>query len=65
MAEITKETLSEKMANFDKGDVIVLSKESDGNWKGIMTKFGKGISVRDIGPETVLQRLLTSDGTSG
>jgi len=44
-------------------DMIVLTKANDGNWEGIIRKFGNLVEVRDIGPETVLQRLLTSDGS--
>lgn len=43
---------------------IFIEKQPDGNWIGKIFKFGKLIEVRDIGPETVLQRLLTSDGKS-
>lgn len=48
-------------------NVISLIKQEDGNWKGYMFKNGNGvqpdgvIEVRDIGPETVLQLLLTHD----
>lgn len=48
-------------------DAISIIKQADGNWKGWMWKNGNGvqsdgvIEVRDIGPETVLQRLLTHD----
>ncbi len=33
--------------------------QEDGNYKGWINKNGKVIEIRDIGPETVLQRLLT------
>lgn len=39
--------------------VISIIKQEDGNYIGYMKKFGKLVSVREIGPETVLQRLLT------
>lgn len=42
-------------------EVITLTKQSDGNWVGKATKYGKPIEVRDVGPETVLQKLLTHD----
>lgn len=42
----------------DKEQYIIV-KQKDGNWKGYGNKNGKPIEVRDIGPETVLQRLLT------
>lgn len=41
---------------------IVLEQQKDGNWKGTITKYGKEITVREIGPETTLVRLLTHDG---
>lgn len=41
---------------------IILEKQEDGNWTGKTIKFGKEIEVRDIGPETVLQKLLTHPG---
>lgn len=44
--------------------VISLIKQEDGNWIGYTQKFGNLIEVRDIGPETVLQKLLTHDGVS-
>ena len=43
-------------------NAIVIEKQEDGNWKGWITKFGKVIEVRAIGPETVLQLLLTHNG---
>lgn len=43
-------------------NVISLIKQEDGNWKGYTQKFGKMVEVRDIGPETVLQLLLTHSG---
>ena len=43
-------------------DTITLTKQPDGNWIGTTHKFGKDIEVRDIGPEIVLQRLLTHAG---
>lgn len=43
-------------------NAISLIKQEDGNWKGYMRKFGKLIEVREIGPETALQKLLTHDG---
>lgn len=36
--------------------------QDDGNYIGECQKFGRLVSIRDIGPETVLQRLLTHDG---
>jgi hypothetical protein len=42
--------------------VISIIQQEDGNWKGYTQKFGKLIEVRDVGPEAVLQRLLTHDG---
>ena len=41
---------------------ISIQKQKDGNYIGIMQKFGKIITVRGVGPETVLQMLLTHDG---
>lgn len=43
-------------------DVIAIIKQADGNYIGYAQKFGKVVQVRDIGPETVLQRLLTHPG---
>lgn len=40
---------------------IVIERQEDGNWIGKTEKYGKEIEVRDIGPETVLQRLLTHE----
>jgi hypothetical protein len=41
---------------------ISIIQQEDGNWKGYTQKFGKLIEVRDVGPDAVLQRLLTHDG---
>jgi len=41
---------------------ISIIQQEDGNWMGTINKFGKVVNVRDIGPETVLQKLLTHDG---
>lgn len=38
---------------------ITLIKQTDGNWKGYAYRQGELLEVRDIGPETVLQALLT------
>ncbi len=43
-------------------DAISLIKQTDGNWKGWMNRFGKVVEVRDVGPEIVLKLLLTHDG---
>lgn len=43
-------------------NLIIIKKDEDGNWSGRMMRFGKLIEVRDIGPEAVLIKLLTSDG---
>lgn len=43
-------------------DVISLVKQADGNWMGYTQKYGKLVEVRDVGPETVLQLLLTHSG---
>ena len=40
-------------------NAISLIKQPDGNWIGQMQKFGTVVEVRDVGPETVLQKLLT------
>ena len=41
--------------------LILLEQQEDGNWRGAMVKNGKVIEVRAIGPETVLQLLLTHE----
>jgi hypothetical protein len=42
--------------------LITIERQKDGNWIGKTTKYGKEITAREVGPETVLQRLLTNDG---
>lgn len=42
--------------------LITIEKQPDGNWIGRAVKFGKEIEVREIGPETVLQKILTHGG---
>lgn len=53
----------EKTYNAPTEQVIILTKQADGNWIGKITGTnGRApIEVRDIGPETVLQRLLTHE----
>jgi hypothetical protein len=46
----------------DNPNIIVLEKDTDGNWRGYMNKFGKLVEVREVGPETALQKLLTHSG---
>lgn len=41
---------------------MILFKDTDGNWRGMMKLNGKVVQARQIGPETVLQLLLTHDG---
>lgn len=43
-------------------DVITLTLEPDGNWKGEIYKFGRLITVRDVGPSQALAALITHDG---
>lgn len=57
----SKFKISEYMKAFEAGDVIIIRKDADGNWTGIMTKFGKDITVRDVDPGTVLTRLITHE----
>lgn len=54
---------------MDKGEVaikegrrnILMFEDSDGNWRGMMHKNGVIVQERQIGPETVLQMLLTHE----
>jgi hypothetical protein len=39
---------------------ISIIEQDDGNWKGWMWRWGKLVEVRDISPDAVLNRLLTS-----
>lgn len=41
--------------------MISIELQEDGNYKGWMQKNGILIEAREIGPETVLQRLLTKE----
>lgn len=42
---------------------ILLFQDADGNWRGgLQHKYPQPVLVRAIGPETVLQFLLTHDG---
>jgi len=45
----------------DKEGVFIIIKQADGNYIGYAYKNGQPIQVRDIGPETVLQRLITHE----
>ena len=46
---------------FKNPNAISLVRQPDGNWKGWMSKFDKVIEVREIGPDTALQMLLTHE----
>ena len=63
LEELAKEHLgSGDIRKYDPSknpQAISIIKQPDGNWKGWMQKNGKTIEVREVGPETVLQRLLT------
>lgn len=64
--------LLDAAAQIDGAPVLTIFKETDGNWRGAYAKDGwksmngRGgqptVFIRDVGPETVLQRLLTNDG---
>lgn len=41
---------------------ISIIQQEDGNWMGWMSRFGKVVEVRDVGPEIVLKQLLTHGG---
>ena len=55
--------LGEKASN-EKRFCIAMFQDADGNWRGVIkNKIGEQeLFVRSIGPETVLQELLTHDG---
>lgn len=42
-------------------DAIFMVKDKDGNWRGKTQRFGKLVEVRDVGPQTVLELLLTHE----
>lgn len=42
--------------------VIIMFQDEDGNWRGLKRKDFKFAQTRDVGPETVLQQLLTHQG---
>jgi len=41
---------------------IFIVQDEDGNWRGKMQRFGTVVEVRDVGPVTVLQTLLSHPG---
>ena len=43
-------------------ECIVVEKCEDGNYRATAWKFGKIISVRGVGPQTVIEMILTADG---
>lgn len=49
------------MNNTPPIEEITLKLQPDGNWIGTAIKHGTPIEVRDIGPETVLQKILTHE----
>ncbi len=44
--------------------MIAIFQDTDGNWRGAIKHGNKELYARQSGPETVLQLLLTHDGTS-
>lgn len=66
MEQITKDEFNSMLhsATEDKRAMVMLFEDKDGNWRGGYYKkgFDTPVYVRDIGPETVLQLLLTHDG---
>jgi hypothetical protein len=59
--EILHPAILEDTNPFHNPNAILIIKQKDGNYKGWMNKFGKVVEVREIGPETVLQKLLTHE----
>lgn len=60
ISEATFKELAEQAASKGKQSIL-LFEDIDGNWRGGMTKNGKFINVRQVGPETVMQLLLTHE----
>ena len=54
-----QEQINKTLKDFP--ELILLKKQEDGNWVGWMSKFGSLVNVREVGPETALQKLLTHD----
>lgn len=44
-------------------NIIVLEKQTDGNWIGKTQKFGAVVEVREAKPEDCLTKLITHPGT--
>lgn len=63
--EITDlEAKIEESAQYDpkkNPNAISIIKQPDGNYKGSMQKNGSLIEVREVGPETVVQQLITKE----
>lgn len=65
MAEVNPQKAEFNPEKYHLGTKMVLIQAIDGNWEGFMTKFGTEIHVREVGPETALQRLLTDPAPLG
>lgn len=50
-------------AETDKKTLIAIFQDTDGNWRGAKKIGNTEVYARQSGPETVLQLLLTHDGT--
>lgn len=61
---MTEEEFERLVANsVDQGRVaFLIFKDEDGNYRGAKKENKQVVFVRDVGPETVLQLLLTHDG---
>lgn len=64
--DLGKEKFEEEMhtAAIEKRGMIMMYEDKDGNWRGGYYKRGEEsyVESRAVGPETVLQMLLTHDG---
>ncbi len=59
--ETEKEIVSKDFNPSLNEKAISLIQQEDGNWKGWMKKNGIVVEVREVGPETALQALLTHE----
>ncbi len=60
--EVTEALTPDEKFNPEKNhDAISIIKDPDGNWSGSMWKNSRLITVREAGPQTAIQMLLTHE----
>lgn len=61
--DLTPEEIKKvRLQALKKPNTILLYKDTDGNWRGLMNKEGKVVQARQSDPGIVMQMLITHAG---